>query len=146
MSGIERFSSGGRWEPIMGYSRTVRAGAMVLVSGCTAATPDGEVAGVDDVGAQTRACLAAIERALALAGARLDQVVQTRVYATDISRWEEVARAHGEVFGAIRPVNTFVEVSALIDPRMLVEIEAQAYAPLPCPSSEAAEAVNRSGA
>ena len=113
----------------MGYSRTVRVGATVLVSGCTAATPDGEVVGEGDVGAQTRACIAAIERALALAGARLDQVVQTRVYATDISRWEDVARAHGEVFGEVRPVNTFVQVSALIDPRMLVEIEAQAYAP-----------------
>jgi enamine deaminase RidA (YjgF/YER057c/UK114 family) len=131
VSGIERFSSGGRWEPIMGYSRTVRAGGTVLVSGTTAATPDGEVAGEGDMGAQTRACLAAIERALALAGARLEQVVRTRVYTTDISRWEEIARAHGEVFGAIRPVNSLVEVSALIDPRMLVEIEAQAYAPLP---------------
>jgi enamine deaminase RidA (YjgF/YER057c/UK114 family) len=126
MPSIERFSSGAPWEPIAGYSRTVRAGDRVLVAGTTATLPDGEIAGLGDAGAQTRQAIANVEAALALAGARLADVVRTRIYVTDISRWEDVARAHGETFGAHPPVTTMVQVAALIDPRMLVELEAEA--------------------
>ncbi len=110
----------------MGYSRAVRVGAMVFVSGTTAAEPDGGVVGHDDLRAQTRETLRRIDSALHEAGARLDQVVRTRIFITDISRWEEVAEIHGEVFGDIRPASTMVEVAALIDPTLLVEIEADA--------------------
>ena len=123
---IDRFSSGAPWEPIAGYSRTVRAGDRVLVAGTTATLPDGEIAGPGDAGAQTRQAIVNVEAALALAGATLADVVRTRIYVTDISRWEDVARAHGEAFGARPPVTTMVQVAALIDPRMLVEIEAEA--------------------
>ncbi|HMS61814.1 MAG TPA: RidA family protein [Solirubrobacteraceae bacterium] len=123
---IDRFSSGAPWEPIAGYSRTVRAGDRVLVAGTTATLPDGEIAGPGDAGAQTRQAIVNVEAALALAGATLADVVRTRIYVTDISRWEDVARAHGEAFGAHPPVTTMVQVAALIDPRMLVEIEAEA--------------------
>lgn len=99
---------------------------MVFVSGTTAAEPDGGVVGRDDLRAQTRETLRRIDSALQQAGARLDQVVRTRIFITDISRWEEVAEIHGEVFGDIRPASTMVEVSALIDPALLVEIEADA--------------------
>lgn len=127
--GVERFGSGGPWEERVGYSRTVRAGELVLVSGCTAMGPDDAVFGLGDVEAQARAALEACVRGLALAGARAADVVRTRVYVTDITRWEAVGRAHAAVFGEVRPVATMVEVSALIDPRLLVEIEVEAYLP-----------------
>ncbi len=128
MTSIDRFSSGAPWEPIAGYSRAVRVGDRVLVAGTTATLPDGEIAGLGDPGAQARRAIANVEAALALAGAALADVVRTRIYVTDISRWEDVARAHGEAFGAHPPVTTMVQVAALIDPRMLVEIEAEAVA------------------
>ena len=124
---IERFSSGAPWEPVVGYSRTVAAGPLVFVSGCTAIGPDGKVAGAD-AATQARHALANLVAALALAGATPHDVVRTRMYVTDIARdWEAVGRAHGDVFGAIRPAASMVEVSALIDPAMLVEVEADAY-------------------
>ena len=123
---IERQGSGAPWELVVGYSRTVRAGDFVFVSGTTA-TVDGEVVGEGDAYSQTLQALANVETALHKAGARLDGVVQTRLYVTDISRWEEYGRAHGEMFGAVRPVTSMVQVAALIDPRMLVEVEAVAY-------------------
>jgi enamine deaminase RidA (YjgF/YER057c/UK114 family) len=127
VGGVERHGSGAPWEPVAGYSRVVRAGDHVYVSGCTAITEDGVVIGVGDPGAQARQALENVERALAQVGATLQQVVRTRIYVTDISRWEDVGRAHGEVFGEIRPATSMVQVSALIDPRMMVEIEAEAY-------------------
>lgn len=128
MPSIERFSSGAQWEPIAGYSRTVRVGDRVLVAGTTATLPEGEIDGLGDPGAQTRRAIANVEAALALAGTTLADVIRTRIYVTDITRWEDVARAHGEAFGAHPPVTTMVQVAALIDPRMLVEIEAEAVA------------------
>lgn len=129
MTPVERFGSGGPWEAQVGYSRTVRAGALVLVAGCTATTEDGAVLGLGDPFAQAEAALAAGERALALAGATLAEVVRTRMYVTDIRQWEPVGRAHAACFAAVRPVATMVEVAALIDPRLLVEIELEAYSP-----------------
>lgn len=125
----QRFGSGARWEPIVGYSRAVRAGPFVMVAGTTATAPDGSVVAPGDAYRQTRQVLRNIEAALARAGATLDHVVQTRIYVTDIEQWEEIGRAHGEIFSRIRPVTAMVEVARLIDPQLLVEIEAVAYIP-----------------
>ena len=112
----------------MGYSRAVRLGSLVFVAGTTATGPDGRIVGVGDPAAQTKQVLQNIAAALEKAGARLEDVVRTRIYVTDISQWEPIGRAHGEVFGAIKPASTFVEVKGLIDKGWLVEIEADCVA------------------
>lgn len=125
----ELISSGAAWEPVVGYSRAVRVGPWVSVAGTTAATPDGGPVGGDDIGEQAREALRRIAAALHDAGAGLEHVVRTRMFVTDISRWEEVGQAHGEVFGDIRPAASMIEVSKLIEPALLVEIEADALIP-----------------
>ena len=116
-------SSGAKWEEIVGYSRAVRVGNTVVVAGTTAVDEKGEIVGRQDAYTQTRFILAKIEKALNAAGAALSDVVQTRMYVSDIARWEEIGRAHAEVFREIRPAATMVEVKALIDADLLVEIE-----------------------
>ena len=119
-------SSGGPWEDVVGYSRAVRTGNQVFVAGTTAALPGGGAAGGNDAYAQARHCFEVIERALVEAGASMRHVVRTRMFVTDISRWEEFGRAHGEFFRDMKPAATMVQVSALIDPALLVEIEVDA--------------------
>jgi enamine deaminase RidA (YjgF/YER057c/UK114 family) len=123
-----RISSGAPWEPEAGYSRAVAAGDFVFVAGCTSVV-DGEVVHVGDAAAQTAQAIANVAAALERLGASLADVVRTRMFVTDIARWRQYALAHGTAFGEIRPASTMVQVAALIDDRMLVEVEADAYRP-----------------
>jgi enamine deaminase RidA (YjgF/YER057c/UK114 family) len=128
MSARRKVSSGAQWEPVVGYSRAVAAGDHIWVSGCTSQV-DGEVVHEGDMYQQAKQAIANIRWALGQLDADLDDVVRTRIFVTDIDRWEEVGRAHGEAFGETMPATSMVEVSRLIDPRMLVEMEAVAHKP-----------------
>ena len=123
---VRRLPSGAPWEPLIGYSRVVVAGPLIFVAGTTG-TVDGRVVGVGDAYAQTIQAFRNVERALASAGAGLADVVQTQMFLTDISRWDDVGRAHRELFGDVLPVTAMVGISALIDPEMLIEVQAVAY-------------------
>jgi enamine deaminase RidA (YjgF/YER057c/UK114 family) len=125
----KNISSGTPWEPLIGYSRAVRIANRVLVSGTTSVDSDGNVIGVDDPYIQTRTAIEIIRKSLEQAGSNISHVVRTRMFVKDISRWQEFAEAHREAFGLVRPANSFVEVSRLLDPRMLIEIEAEAVIP-----------------
>lgn len=122
----KRVSSGTEWESAVGYSRAVRVGARIEVSGTTATDESGSVVGRGDAEEQARVAIGNVETALTEAGASLADVVRTRLYVTDVADWEAVGRAHGEAFGDVRPATTLVEVSGLVDPAMLVEVEAEA--------------------
>jgi enamine deaminase RidA (YjgF/YER057c/UK114 family) len=126
MTERQTYSSGTKWESVVGYSRAVKAGNQIFVTGTTATDENGEIVCVGDAYGQTVQAISNIERALQALGASLATVVRTRIFVTDISRWEEYGRAHGEFFAAIRPCTTMVEVSKLVDKRMLVEVEADA--------------------
>ncbi len=121
-----RVSSGAKWEPVVGYSRAVRVGRQVFVAGTTSTDAAGNIVGKGDAAAQMRQVLANIEHALGLSGARMADVVRTRIFVTDIAQWESIGRVHGEVFHAIRPAATMLEVTRLIDPDLLVEVEVDA--------------------
>src|ERR1043166_6669720 len=126
MTNRERISSGTKWESIVGYSRAVKVGNRIYVTGTTALGDNGEIVGHGDAYQQAAQCIRNIEKALKRLGAGLEHVVRTRMFVTDITRWEEYGRAHGEFFREIMPATAMVEVSRLIDPRMLIEIEADA--------------------
>ena len=132
----KNISSGAAWESVVGYSRAVRLGPHVWVSGTTASDGKGGLVGGGDAKLQTAECLRKIERALAEVGARKEDVVRTRMFVTDIRRWEEIGRAHGELVGSVRPATTMVEVKALISPELLVEVEAEAFLPSAGSSAE----------
>jgi enamine deaminase RidA (YjgF/YER057c/UK114 family) len=122
----QTFSTNAKWEPIVGYSRAVKVGNLIFVTGTTATDETGSIVGVNDAYAQTRQALQNIERVLRRAGAEMKDVVRTRLFVTDISRWEEYGRAHAEYFRTVLPATTMVEISKLISPEMLVEVEADA--------------------
>ncbi len=127
MTPFKKFSSGARWEDIVGYSRAVKAGNLIEIAGTTAIGDNGEVVGINDPAAQTRRIIEIAIATLEQMGAGLENVIRTRMFVTDISRWEEIGKAHGEYFAQIKPVSTMVEVSRLVSPDMIVEIEFTAW-------------------